>query len=140
MRFASEIDKYARITYEANHGHVPAGDITKIDAKDIPDHDILMAGFPCQAFSVAGKRLGFDDTRGTLFFEIARILKHKQPAMFLLENVKGLKSHDQGRTLQTILDTLVGLGYQVHWKILNAKDYGVPKPRTHLLCRVQTAA
>lgn len=130
--FASEIDKYARITYEANHGHVPAGDITKIHAADIPDHDLLMAGFPCQAFSVAGKRLGFEDTRGTLFFEIARILKHKQPAMFLLENVKGLKSHDQGRTLQTILDTLEGLGYQVHWKILNAKDYGVPQNRERI--------
>lgn len=130
--FASEIDKYARITYEANHGHVPAGDITKIHAADIPDHDLLMAGFPCQAFSVAGKRLGFEDTRGTLFFEIARILKHKQPAMFLLENVKGLKSHDQGRTMQTILDTLESLGYQVHWKILNAKDYGVPQNRERI--------
>lgn len=130
--FASEIDKYACQTYQANHGITPQGDITKIDAQDIPDHDILFAGFPCQAFSVAGKRLGFEDTRGTLFFEIARILKEKQPKMFLLENVKGLKNHDNGKTLATILDTLKSLGYDVHWKVLNAKDYGVPQNRERI--------
>lgn len=130
--FASEIDKYACKTYEANHGIKPHGDIKKIDAKDIPDHDILFAGFPCQAFSVAGKRLGFEDTRGTLFFEIARILKEKQPKMFLLENVKGLKSHDNGKTLETILNTLFSLGYTVNSNILNAKDYGVPQNRERI--------
>lgn len=130
--FASEIDKYACITYEANHGTKPHGDITKIDAQDIPDHDILFGGFPCQAFSVAGKRLGFEDTRGTLFFEIARILKEKQPKMFLLENVKGLKNHDNGKTLAVILDTLFSLGYIVNHHILNAKDYGVPQNRQRI--------
>lgn len=130
--FASEIDKYACITYEANHEIKPQGDITKIDAKNIPDHDILMAGFPCQSFSIAGKRKGFEDTRGTLFFEIARILKHKQPNMFLLENVKGLKSHDGGKTFATILDTLKQLGYDVHWNILNTKDYGIPQNRERI--------
>lgn len=130
--FASEIDKHACKTYAINHGLQPCGDITKIDAKDIPDHDMLFAGFPCQSFSIAGKRLGFEDTRGTLFFEIARILKEKQPKMFLLENVKGLKSHDNGKTLATILETLKSLGYEVHWKVLNAKDYGVPQNRERI--------
>lgn len=130
--FASEIDKHACKTYEYNHGIKPHGDITKIDAKDIPDHDILFAGFPCQSFSVAGKRLGFEDTRGTLFFEIARILKEEQPKMFLLENVKGLKSHDNGKTLATIVDTLQSLGYNVHYTILNTKDYGVPQNRERI--------
>jgi len=130
--FASEIDKYACITYEANHGIKPHGDITKIDAKNIPDHDILFAGFPCQSFSIAGKRLGFEDTRGTLFFEIARILKEKKPKMFLLENVKGLKNHDNGKTLAVILDTLQSLGYDVHYTVLNAKDYGVPQNRERI--------
>lgn len=130
--FASEIDKHACKTYEANHGIKPHGDITKIDAKDIPHHDILFAGFPCQSFSVAGKRLGFEDTRGTLFFEIVRILKEKQPKMFLLENVKGLKSHDNGKTLAIILDTLKSLDYNVHCNILNTKDYGIPQNRERI--------
>ena len=130
--FASEIDKFAQQTYEANHGMKPQGDITKIDAKHIPDHDILFAGFPCQAFSVAGKRLGFEDTRGTLFFEIARILKEKQPKMFLLENVKGLKNHNDGKTLEVILTTLKDLGYEVHYTVLNARDYGVPQNRERI--------
>lgn len=130
--FASEIDKHACKTYEANHGIKPHGDITKINAHDIPDHDILFAGFPCQSFSVAGKRLGFEDTRGTLFFEIARILKVKQPNMFLLENVKGLKNHDNGKTLHTIITTLKELGYDVHYMVLNAKDYGVPQNRERI--------
>src|SRR5690625_7550940 len=93
--FASEIDKFAAQAYETLYGHMPEGDITQIDAKDVPDHDLLVGGFPCQSFSVAGKRKGFEDTRGTLFFEIARIAKEKRPKALLLENVKGLVNHDK---------------------------------------------
>lgn len=130
--FASEIDKFAKQTYFANFGDEPAGDITKIDAKNIPDHDILVGGFPCQPFSLAGKRLGLDDTRGTLFFEIARILQEKQPASFLLENVKGLKTNDSGRTFKIILKTLNDLNYDVHYTTLKARDFGVPQNRERL--------
>ncbi len=130
--FASEIDKYASQTYEANHGMKPHGDITKIDAKDIPAHDMLCAGFPCQSFSIAGKRLGFEDTRGTMFFEIARIVEHHRPKILLLENVKGLVNHDKGKTFKLILDTLVNLGYAVKYKVLNAKDYGIPQKRERI--------
>jgi DNA (cytosine-5)-methyltransferase 1 len=105
------------------------GDITTIDPTTIPDFDLFCGGFPCQAFSIAGKRKGFDDTRGTLFFDIARILKEKRPKHLLLENVKGLLSHDSGRTFQTILRTLSDLGYGVEWQVLNAKDFGVPQNR-----------
>ena len=98
--FTSEFDKFAQQTYEANFGEKPSGDITLIDEKDIPSHDVLLGGFPCQAFSNAGLKKGFDDTRGTLFFDIARILKHHKPKAFLLENVKGLRGHDKGKTLQ----------------------------------------
>ena len=100
--FSYEIDKFAIQTYEANWGETPSGDITKIDEKDIPKFDILLAGFPCQAFSIAGKRKGFDDTRGTMFFEIERILEYHNPKCFMLENVKGLLSHDKGNTFKTI--------------------------------------
>jgi DNA (cytosine-5)-methyltransferase 1 len=131
--FSSEIDKGACETYYANFGHVPYGDITKIEACDIPDHDILLAGFPCQAFSIIGKRGGFGDTRGTLFFEIARILAEKQPRAFLLENVKQLCSHDGGKTFQTILRILDELGYHVHWRVLNALDYGLPQKRERVM-------
>ncbi len=133
--FSSEKDKYARKTYEINFGEEPSGDITKINEKDIPEHDILCAGFPCQAFSIAGKRKGFkDDTRGTLFFEIARIIEAKRPKAFLLENVKGLTSHDKGRTLATILSVLRDeLNYFVpEPKIINAKDFGVPQKRERI--------
>lgn len=130
--FSSEIDKFAKQTYFANFGDEPAGDITQIDAKDIPDHDILVGGFPCQPFSQAGKRLGLDDTRGTLFFEIARIFKEKQPASFLLENVKGLKTNDSGRTFKIILKTLNELNYDVHYTTLKARDFGVPQNRERL--------
>ena len=130
--FSSEIDKFAKQTYFANFGDEPAGDITQIDAKDIPDHDILVGGFPCQPFSQAGKRLGLDDTRGTLFFEIARILQEKQPASFLLENVKGLKTNDNGRTFKIILKTLNELNYDVHYTTLKARDFGVPQNRERL--------
>jgi len=132
--FSSEWDKSAKQTYEANYGEYPYGDITQISEKDIPDHDVLCAGFPCQAFSIAGKRGGFEDTRGTLFFDVARIIKEKQPKAFFLENVKGLISHRSGATLATILETLRNdLGYYVpDPKVLNAKDYGVPQNRERI--------
>lgn len=132
--FSSEIDRYAKKTYELNFGEVPFGDITKIDEKDIPEHDILCAGFPCQAFSIAGKRKGFEETRGTLFFDIARILKEKRPKAFFLENVKGLTSHDKGQTLKTILEVLrEDLDYFVpEPQIINAKDFGVPQNRERI--------
>ena len=134
--FASEIDEAARTAYAANYGLTPQGDITKIDAADIPDHDVLFAGFPCQPFSIIGARRGFDDTRGTLFFEIARILDAKRPRLFVLENVKQLKGHDRGRTFARILQELDALGYNVSWKILNALDFGLPqkRERTIIVC------
>ena len=130
--FSSEIDKFAVKTYRANFGEVPFGDITKIDENDIPNHDILVGGFPCQAFSQAGKKLGFEDTRGTLFFEIARIIKKKRPRAFLLENVKNLKSHDKGRTFKVIETTLKHLNYDVQTMIFKAKDFGVPQNRERI--------
>lgn len=129
---ASEIDKYASQAYGALYGDVPEGDVTKIDAEDVPDHDLLAAGFPCQSFSVAGKRLGFEDTRGTLFFEVARIAKVKQPRVLLLENVKGLVGHDKGRTLDTIVRTLNEIGYRVDFEVLNSKFFGVPQNRERI--------
>ncbi len=110
-------------------GHRNYGDATKINARELPDFDLLVGGFPCQAFSVAGKRLGFDDTRGTLFFDIARILAEKRPRHLVLENVKGLLSHDSGKTFQTIVGVLTDLGYRVEWQVLNSKDFGVPQNR-----------
>lgn len=130
--FSSEIDKFAVKTYTANFGECPSGDITKISAKVIPDHDILVGGFPCQAFSQAGLKRGFEDTRGTLFFEIARILKEKQPKAFLLENVKNLVLHDSGNTFTTIKNTLEELGYAVTPIIYKAKDFGVPQNRERI--------
>lgn len=132
--FASDIDVPAQKTYYENFGIMPDGDITKIDEKNIPDHDIVAAGFPCQAFSIAGKRRGFEDTRGTLFFDVARIIKEKRPKGFILENVAGLVSHDSGRTIQVIEKTLDELGYVYAWKLLNAKDYGVPQNRNRWYC------
>ena len=114
--FASEIDAEAKKAYQENYGITPEGDITKISVEEIPDHDVLLAGFPCQPFSIIGRRLGFDDIRGTLFFEIARILKAKKPTLFVLENVKQLSRHDHGKTLNTILNTLESIGYSVYWK------------------------
>lgn len=132
--FSSEWDKFAQKTYRINYGEVPNGDITKIDAKDIPDHDILLAGFPCQPFSQAGLKKGFEDTRGTLFFDIARILKEKRPKAFLLENVKQLRGHDKGNTLKVILNTLNELNYYVpNPEILNAKDFGLPQNRERII-------
>jgi len=126
----SEIDKYAIATYQQHFGgHRNYGDATKINAGELPDFDLLVGGFPCQAFSVAGKRKGFDDTRGTLFFDIARILSEKRPRHLVLENVKGLLSHDSGKTFQTIIGVLTDLGYFVEWQVLNSKDFGVPQNR-----------
>lgn len=150
--FTSEWDKFAKKTYAVNHGELPEGDITQISAKDIPEHDVLLAGFPCQAFSQAGLKKGFSDTRGTLFFEIQRILSHKKPKAFLLENVKQLKGHNKGETLQTILSILRGesessipediqmseeareslqtkLNFWVDYKVIKATDFGVPQNR-----------
>lgn len=133
--FSSDIDEHARKSYQANFGEIPEGDITKVEAPDIPDFDLLFAGFPCQTFSIIGLRKGFaDETRGTLFFEIARILKEKRPKAFVLENVKQLATHDKGRTLATILTTLRDeLGYHVDYKILNALDYGLPQKRERII-------
>lgn len=130
--FSSEWDKFSVKTYIANFGDTPEGDITKIDEKDIPNHDILVGGFPCQAFSQAGLKKGFDDTRGTLFFDIARILKEKRPKAFLLENVKNLKGHDRGKTFKIIMKTLDELNYDTHVSILKAKDFGVPQNRERI--------
>lgn len=128
--YVNEWDKYAAQTYEKNFNHkADTRSITDVSTADIPDHDLLVGGFPCQAFSIAGKRRGFDDTRGTLFFDIARILKAKRPRYFILENVKGLLSHDNGNTFKTIISTLVELGYDCQWQVLNSKNYGVPQNR-----------
>ena len=129
----SEIDKYARSIYEKHYpNHIGYGDATEIKTEELPDFDLLVGGFPCQAFSIAGKRKGFSDTRGTLFFEIARILREKRPRYFLLENVKGLLSHDKGKTFQTILGVLSELGYDVEWEVLNSKNFGVPQNRERI--------
>lgn len=131
--FTSEWDVDAQKMYEANFGEKPHGDITKILPKDIPEHDILLAGFPCQPFSIIGKSLGFSDTRGTLFFNIEEILRIKKPYSFMLENVKQLVSHDGGRTFETIKEKLEQLGYFLHIKILNALDFGVPQKRERVI-------
>ena len=131
--FTSEIKTSAIACYQANFANSTiTGDITSISSEDIPDCDLLLAGFPCQPFSSAGSRQGFMDTRGTLFFDIERILAEKQPQGFLLENVEGLVNHDRGRTLATILQRLQALGYQVTWKVLNAKDFAVPQDRKRI--------
>ena len=153
--FTSEWDKFAQKTYAANFGEVPDGDITQIATSNIPDHDLLLAGFPCQAFSQAGLKQGFNDTRGTLFFEIQRILAEKRPKVFLLENVKQLKGHDKGRTLSLILNILRGennqfippnipiseeakatltknLNYWVDFRVLRAADFGIPQNRERI--------
>lgn len=127
--WANEWDKYAAEIYRKRLGDVDTRDITTVPTEEIPDHDLLVGGFPCQAFSIAGKRRGFDDTRGTLFFEIARILKDKQSKLFILENVKGLLSHDGGRTFKVIITTLTELGYDLQWQMLNSKNFGVPQNR-----------
>ena len=132
--FSSEFDKSACKTYEANFGEYPFGDITKIDAADIPDFDILLGGFPCQAFSIIGKKEGFEnETCGTLFFDIERILKAKKPKAFMLENVRNLTAHDGGKTFKIIRTHLEALGYKVYSKVLNALDFGVPQKRERII-------
>lgn len=133
--FSSDIDKFAKESYEANFDEKPVGDITKVNAKDIPDFDLLFGGFPCQAFSICGLQKGFEDTtKGTLFFDIARIIKEKQPRAFVLENVKNLASHNNGKTLATILSVLRDeLGYYVDYKLLNALDFGLPQKRERII-------
>lgn len=132
--FSSEWDKFAQKTYRINYGEIPNGDITLIDEKDIPNHDILLAGFPCQPFSQAGLKKGFEDARGTLFFDVARILKEKRPKAFMLENVKQLKGHDKGNTLKIILSILNELNYYVpEPQVLNAYHFGVPQNRERII-------
>jgi DNA (cytosine-5)-methyltransferase 1 len=139
--FTSEWDTYSKKTYDANFGEVPFGDITKISETDIPDHDILLGGFPCQPFSIAGvskknalgRAHGFlDETQGTLFFDVARIIKHKMPSAFMLENVKNLVSHDKGKTFKVIKETLKELGYSLHFKVLDGKHF-VPQHRERII-------
>jgi len=130
--FASEWDKDCRKNYAINHNLKPEGDITQIDEKKIPSHDLLCAGFPCQAFSISGKQLGFNDTRGTLFFDIARIAKYHKPKVLLLENVKNFEKHDKGKTLAVVIQTLNEIGYDVFYKVLNASNFGVPQKRERL--------
>ena len=131
--FVSEIKNHAKIAYSQNFpNEMISGDITQVDAKDVPDFDYLLAGFPCQAFSSAGKRLGFEDTRGTLFFEVARILKAKKPIGFLLENVEGLVEHNGGQTLTTMLDVLDELGYKVSYRVLDSKNFGLAQSRKRI--------
>lgn len=128
--YANEWDKYAAQTYEKNFKHkVDTRDITTVGIEDFPDHDFLVGGFPCQAFSLAGKRLGFSDIRGNLFWEICRLLQTKHPKILLLENVKGLLSHDNGNTFKTIIGSLDELGYDLQWQVLNSKNFGVPQNR-----------
>lgn len=132
--FSSEFDEDACKTYEANFGEHPAGDITKIEASSIPDFDILLGGFPCQAFSIIGKKEGFaNETCGTLFFEIERILKEKKPKAFMLENVRNLTAHDNGNTFKIMITHLEALGYHVYSSVLNALDYGVPQKRERII-------
>lgn len=130
--FSCDIDEDCKQAYEENFGEKPAGDITAIKAEDIPDHDILLAGFPCQPFSIIGHRKGFEDTRGTLFFEIARILEAKKPKTFVLENVKLFAGHNNGKTLKRIMAALRDLGYHADFRIFNALDFGLPQKRERI--------
>ena len=131
--FSSEWDKDSQKTYEANFGEIPHGDITKIHTDEIPDFDVLLAGFPCQPFSTIGQRAGFKhETQGTLFYDVLRIISKKRPAAFLLENVKGLVSHDKGKTLEIIEKSLSKEGYEIQYKILDSADFGVPQVRKRI--------
>ncbi len=130
--FSSEWDKDAQIVYKDNFGEQPEGDITKIPANSIPKHDVLCAGFPCQAFSISGKQKGFEDTRGTLFYDIARIAEYHQPKYLFLENVQNLEKHNYGKTLKTILNTLEKINYDVFYSVLNASFFGVPQARKRI--------
>ncbi|KAA3598390.1 MAG: DNA cytosine methyltransferase [Calditrichaeota bacterium] len=130
--FASEIDEQAAVVYSENHKLRPFGDITKIHTSKIPVHDILCAGFPCQAFSISGKQKGFEDSRGTLFFDIARIIKFHNPKILLLENVKNFAKHDKGNTLKKVVEILEGLNYKVFYKVLNTSNFGLPQNRERI--------
>ena len=130
--FSSDIDKYARETYYNNFKEKPRGDITKIKVKNIPKHDMLCAGFPCQAFSCAGSRKGFEDIRGTLFFNVSKIIKYHKPKVVILENVEGLINHDYGKTFKIIKNILINLDYDINYKVLNASYYGVPQARKRI--------
>lgn len=130
--YANEWDPYAKQTYQTNFSMVPDDDITKVELDAIPNHDILCAGFPCQAFSISGKQLGFNDKRGTLFFEVAKIIKNKHPKIVLMENVKNLLHHNNGNTFNVIKNTMQTLGYDFYYQVLNAKDFGIPQNRERL--------
>ncbi|MBR1453844.1 MAG: DNA cytosine methyltransferase, partial [Lachnospiraceae bacterium] len=134
--YSNEWDKAAQDTYMANFGDMPEGDITKVDEKTIPDHDILCAGFPCQPFSISGKQKGFEDSRGTLFFDVARIVKEKKPKIVFMENVKNFATHDNGHTLDVVKRTMEELGYTFNQKVLSAVDYGVAqkRERIYMIC------
>ncbi len=131
--FACDIDEHCRTAYHHNYGLLPQGDIASVEASDIPDHELLCAGFPCQPFSIIGDRAGFADARGTLFFEIVRIIEAKQPPMVVLENVRQLVTHDGGKTLKRILATLDSLGYWADYRILNALKFGLPQKRERVI-------
>lgn len=130
---SSDINVECQRTYKENFNELPLGDITQIDEHEIPNHDILCAGFPCQPFSISGKQKGFEDTRGTLFFEICRIIQEKKPKVVFLENVKHLVHHNHGQTLDTIIGNLKDLGYSVSWKVLNGSDFGIPQNRERII-------
>ena len=130
--YSSEWDRNAQKVYAENFGEKPDGDITQVDERFVPNHDILCAGFPCQAFSISGKRKGFEDSRGTLFFDVARIVNEKKPKVVFMENVKNFASHDGGRTLKTVKGIMEGLGYDFYQKVLNSVDYGVPQKRERI--------
>lgn len=130
--YSNEWDPHAQKVYADNFGHIPEGDITKVDEKTIPAHDILCAGFPCQAFSISGKQRGFEDSRGTLFFDVARIVKEKKPKIVFMENVKNFATHDGGKTLSVVKSTMEELGYTFYQKVLNSVTYGMPQKRERI--------
>ncbi len=130
--YSNEWDKSAQEVYKANFGETPDGDITKVDENKIPEHDIICAGFPCQAFSISGKQRGFEDSRGTLFFDVARIVKAKQPKIVFMENVKNFATHNNGKTLEVVKATMEELGYSFNYKVLNATDFGIPQKRERI--------
>lgn len=138
--YSSEMNPVCREFYKRNFGELPDGDITKVDERRIPDHDLIAGGFPCQSFSIAGRKMGFADPRGTLFFDILRIAKEKRPQALLLENVKHLSRHDGGNTLGTIKRSLEEIGYHFAWSVLNAKDFGIPQNRERTIMVASTTA
>lgn len=134
--YSNEWDKFAQETYHMNFGDIPEGDITQVDETSIPDHDILCAGFPCQPFSISGKQYGFEDSRGTLFFDVARIVKEKRPKVVFLENVKNFATHDGGKTISVVKNTMLELGYSFQFRVLNPINYGIPqkRERVYMIC------